>query len=368
MYHIIFRVARRRNLEEAWVPGDVWGRRQGVETAWGEPRRTLGCRSTPWGTTVPCVPIWLSAARAVGAAAGVALGHVEFVRARTVWQGAVAAAVSVVAGGTVIAGSEPVLCLQQNDRGEHDSVLGAEHAAAIRPLEHDRCGSELGWGQPQRRPFGCVDDQPHYGLTVDGRGEPQPGDLAGGFGVQVPASPRRALLPHRLDHRAPDLRDRVERQVLGRQQRPLVAGRQEVGRPCGRLGPQHLGCALAPLAGQLRQRGQGLGRSGGKGRLGAQLEDGRGRRTPAVLGAVAVDEPVGLGLDRMRPAEERLDQPLGDTGDLPCGVAVAAPVACIPADPNARVSWSASSPLSCSDSATVAACIGRPSSDRHRPS
>jgi len=52
------------------------------------------------------VPIWLSAAIATGTAVGVVLGHVEFVRARTVWQGAIAAAVSVVAGGTVIAGAD----------------------------------------------------------------------------------------------------------------------------------------------------------------------------------------------------------------------------------------------------------------------
>ena len=55
---------------------------------------------------MPSVPIWLSAAILTGTAVGVVVSHVEYVRGRTVWQGAVAVTVSVVAGGAVIAGAD----------------------------------------------------------------------------------------------------------------------------------------------------------------------------------------------------------------------------------------------------------------------
>lgn len=94
-------------------------------------------------------------------------------------------------------------------------MLRTEHTGSVGAAEPHRARGQLGWGQAQGRLFRGVGDHRGDGFAVLDAGESPPHGLADCFGHQVPAPPRRALLP---DHRLPYLLDQIQRHIISPQQ------------------------------------------------------------------------------------------------------------------------------------------------------
>ena len=135
--------------------------------------------------------------------------------------------------------------------------------------ELQRARRQLRRRQSQRCALGSVCDEPGDRLTILEAGEPPAHQLPAGFGVQIPASPGRALLRNHLHHGLPDFVHHVQRHVVGAQQPSRRLTAEQGARPAGRIRAEQPGCALAPVAGEVRQRLDLLLRSGGECRLGA---------------------------------------------------------------------------------------------------
>ena len=152
-----------------------------------------------------------------------------------------------------------------------------------------RGGGQVGWRQPQRRGLGGIDDQAEHGVAVGGGGEPQPDQLPGCFGVQVPATPSRALLRDDRDHAAPILSTRAAGTSPARSAawpRWLVTSRA-VQRGVVAQGVAGLG---VPAGGELGEGAHGLVVASRQRRLLAELDDRRRRRVSAVRGDVGGED------------------------------------------------------------------------------
>ena|GEM_PF-6469808 len=146
-------------------------------------------------------------------------------------------------------------------------AIGAIRASGAPELQRAR--RQLRRRQSQRCALGSVCDEPGDRLTILEAGEPPAHQLPAGFGVQIPASPGRALLRNHLHHGLPDFVHHVQRHVVGAQQPSRRLTAEQGARPAGRIRAEQPGCALAPVAGEARQRLDLLFRSGGECRLGA---------------------------------------------------------------------------------------------------
>ena len=200
--------------------------------------------------------------------------------------------------------------------GEHGRVLRPKHASAIQAAELQRTGHELGWGQAQGRLLGSISNHRSDDFAILHGGEPPPHRLAGGFGHQVPAPPRRTLLTDHVDHRPPHLLDQIQRHIISPQQH-LPLPTRDAPRPHRRIIAGDSAGAGAPLGCQLRQRADLLLWAGRECGLGAQPDHGGIRWLPAVGGYVLGHQPVLLHLDLSRPRGELRHQVFGDIDDRP---------------------------------------------------
>ena len=207
-----------------------------------------------------------------------------------------------------------------------------EARGAIGASELQRARRRLRWRQPQRYTLGCVRDEPGDRFTILEADEPPAHQLPAGFGVQIPASPGRALLRNRLHHGLPDFVHHVQRHVVGAQQPSRRLTAEQGARPAGRIRAEQPGCALAPVAGEVRQRLDLLLRSRGERLLGAQFQHHSRRGLPAMPGDVLGDQSFLLDLDMLRASGELGHQLVGYAFDFPRWVAVAAPLPCFPSD------------------------------------
>ena len=220
------------------------------------------------------------------------------------------------AGGGAGPLQEAAFCGEEGVGGEHGRVLRPKHRGAIEAAELHRTGRELGWGQAQGGLFGGVGNHGGDDFAVLDGGEPPPHRLAGGFGHQVPAPPRRTLLTDHLDHRAPHLPDQIQRHIISPQQQ-LATTAGDAPRPHGGIHTELLAGSGAPLGCQLRKRADLFLRTRRERGLGAQFHDGRRRRAPAVLGHVVSNQRVGRLVDVPGAGRELRHQFLGDVSDRP---------------------------------------------------
>ena len=226
---------------------------------------------------------------------------------------------------------EPCLGLDDRGRGVLRRVPRPEEARAVLALEADRADRQLRRSQRHRLTLGRVDDHCDDRLAVRGGREPEVHRLLRRLGHEVPVVPHCPLHADRGHDVGGDRLDRCQRNVVDGERsasphRGALPPTRSRRRPVAQMpGCRHSAVRSASDRSLLRWPGR-------EGRLGAQLDDGLGRRHPTVPGDVLGDEFVLLELDLAGAAGELGDQLIADADDLPLRVAVGAALAQFPLD------------------------------------
>ena len=215
--------------------------------------------------------------------------------------------------GRMRRGEQSLLRIQESDRRVSLGVPRAEDARAICTSELGGRDRQFGRREPHGAFLGGIRDHADDRLAVLGCDEAPSHRLPRGFGVQVPATPRRTALARGLDHARRDLVQDAARHVLRAQQHRRIRIADRVTRPSRRVAAEQSTGTGAPLVREVGERSELLLRAGRECRLLAQPDDRHLRRSAAVRGYVLVDEPVLLDVDVTRARRELGDEMLWHT-------------------------------------------------------